>query len=328
MALQDIINSAVNVEVNRAQLVAQTVSRSGRISVASRSWTNPFRFKVTPKPVWTYEEYRSAFAELLDSDRYLPMSFMLNQVDLTTFQADLGNSWMVPYQGGGDAGGNNNLDSYQATSDTTGAKIVLTNVNSTTITAGTYLAKRGDYLRVRFSRYPHIATADVVIPTAIAGVTGTIQPAGVTVNLATGTVQAQANLSYVTTATRTAITGITTTAGLTVGQIITKTSGTGAFGGVTYIASVDSTTQISIVTTTAATSGSITFSGSGNTSTPAVAIPIHRGYIGTIGADTDVRVGARAAAFNVIVTSLPQVRYLPGRLVELTGDIELIEEVL
>jgi hypothetical protein len=59
MALQDIINSAVNVEVNRSKLVAQTVSRSGRISVASRNWTNPFRFVITPKPVWTAAEYRS-----------------------------------------------------------------------------------------------------------------------------------------------------------------------------------------------------------------------------------------------------------------------------
>lgn len=325
MALQDIINSAVNIEVNRAKLVAQTVSRSGRVSVSSRNWVNPFRFTVTPKPVWSAAEYRSVFAELLDGDRYQPHTFTLNQIDPTTFQATLGNAWMVAYQGGGDAGSyNNNLDSYSASSDTTGARIVLTNVNSTTITAGTYLAKTGDYLRLANTRYPYISTADVVIPTAAASVTGVLQPAGVTIELNVG----QARLSYVTTTTRTAITGITSTTGLTVGQVLTKTSGAGAFGGFTYIASVDSTTQISIVTTTAATSGSITFSGSGNTSEPTVAIPIHRGYIGTVSTNTGVRVGARAAAFNVYTTSLPQVRYLPGQFVELTGNIELLEEVL
>ena len=61
MALQDIINTASNIEINRSKLVAQTVSRSGRISVASRNWANPFRFTVTPKPVWTYTEYRAIF---------------------------------------------------------------------------------------------------------------------------------------------------------------------------------------------------------------------------------------------------------------------------
>jgi hypothetical protein len=326
MALQDIINSAVNVEINRSQLVAQTVSRSGRISVASRSWTCPFRFVVTPQPVWSYEDYRSVFAELLDGDRYLPMTFTLNDIDPSTFRANLGNSWMVPYQGGGDvaSGGNNTIDSYSATTDSTGAKLVLTNINSTTITAGIYLAKKGDYLRAAGTRYPHIATADVVIPTAVASASGVVQPAGVTISLGVG----QSNLSYVSTTTHTAVTAIASTTGMTVGQVLTKISGAGAFNSFTYISSVDSATQISIQTATAATSGGITFSGSGNTSEPAVAIPIHRGFIGTLSGNAFVRVGARAAAFNVIVSKLPQVRYLPGRLVELTGDIELIEEVL
>ena len=325
MSLQQIVDTAVNIEINRAKLVAQTVSRSGRISVGSRNWTNPFRFTVTPKPVWSAAEYREVFAELLDGDRYLPMTFTLNDVDPTTFLPDLGNKWMIPYQGGADVSANNGtLDSYSATADSIGARLVLTNVNSTTITAGTYLVKKGDYIRPAGFRYPYIATADVVIPTAAASVTGVVQPAGVTITLNVGL----SNLSYISTTTRTAVTSITSTAGLTVGQLLTKTSGAGAFGGVTYIASVDSATQISIVTTTAATSGSITFSGSGNTSEPTVAIPIHRGFIGTISSNTIVRVGARAGAFNVIVTNLPQVRYLPGQLVELTGDIELIEEVL
>lgn len=326
MSLQQIVDTAVNVEINRARLVAQTISRSGRISVSSRNWGNPFRFTITPKPVWTASEYRSVFAELLDYDRYLPHTFTLNNIDPVTFRANLGNAWMVPYQGGADvaSGGNNNIDSYNASSDTIGSKIVLTYDNSATITPGTYLAKTGDYLRLQNDRYPYIATADVIIPTAATGVVGVVQPAGVTIFYNVG----NSALSYVTTATRTAITGITSTAGLSVGQILTKTSGTGVFGGVTYIASVDSATQISIVSYTACTSGSITFNGSGNTSEPTAAIPIHRGYIGTVTTDRGVRVGARAAAFNVIVTNLPQVRYLPGQLVELTGNIELIEEIL
>jgi hypothetical protein len=331
MALQDIIDSAVNVEINRSKLVAQTISRSGRISTASRNWANPFRFTVTPKPVYTAAEYRSVFAALLDNDRYLPHGFYLNNIDATTFAADLGNSWMVNYQGNADANGNNALDSYSATSQTSGAMICLTNTNSTTIVAGTYLVKEGDYLRLNATRYPYIATADVVIPTAASAIAGTIQPAGVTTFLepAVAGVTAGNNLSFVTTTTRTAITGITDTSGLSVGQIITENgTNVGSFGGLTYIAAIPRTTAVIIQSTTACTAGAIVFDGTGPTSTPTVCVPVHRGYIGTVSTNTAVLVGARGAQFVVNVTKLPQIRYLPGQLVELTGDIELVEEIL
>ena len=331
MALQDIIDSAVNVEVNRSKLVAQNISRSGRISTASRNWANPFRFTVTPKPVYTAAEYRSVFAALLDNDRYLPHGFYLNNVDPTTFAADLGNSWMVNYQGGADAGGNNAIDSYSATSATSGAMICLSNVNSTTIIAGTYLVKEGDYIRVSGYRYPYIATSDVEIPTAASAISGTITAAGTTVFLepAIAGVFPGNSVSFVSTTTRTSITGITSTSGLSVGQIITE-SGTnvGSFGGLTYIAAILNTTSILIQSTTAYTAGAIVFNGTGPTSTPTVCVPIHRGFIGTISTNTVVLVGARAARFVVNVTKLPQIRYLPGQLVELTGDIELVEEIL
>lgn len=394
MALQDIIDTAVNIEVNRSKLVAQTVSRSGRISTASRNWTNPFRFVVTPKPVWTASEYRSVFAELLDRDRYEPMSMYLNNINQTTFTTTLNNSWMVNYQGGGDKigaysktyssggasgaytvtlnnvtgltvgmyafgtglatpteitsiagstitlassfttqaagsysiGSNNNLDSYQATSDTTGAKMVLTNINSNNIAAGTYLFKQGDYLRLQGYNGAYIATADVIIPTAATGITGNIQPAGVTAALDGNSFSAA---TYVTTTTRTAITAMSSTSGLSVGQIISESgTNTGSFGGITYIDSIVSSTQINIVSTTACTAGSITFNGTGPTSTPSVCVPLHRGFIGTVSTNTNIRLGARAAQFAVNVAKLPQIRYLPGQLVELTGDIELIERIV
>jgi hypothetical protein len=333
MSLQQIIDTAVNVEVNRSKLVAQTISRSGRISTASRNWANPFRFTVTPKPVWAASEYRAAFSSLLENDKYLPHGFYLNNIDPTTFRADLGNSWMVNYQGGADAssGGNNAIDSYSATSQTSGAMICLTNVNSTTIGAGTYIVKEGDYIRPVAYRYSYIATADVVIPTAASAIAGVVQPAGVTVTLqpAVAGVFPGLNVSFVTTATRTAVTGITSTAGLSVGQILTENgSNTGSFGGLTYIAQIISPTSIVIQSTTNCTSGSIVFDGTGPTSTPTVCVPVHRGFIGTISTNTTVFVGARAAQFVVNVAALPQVRYLPGQLVELTGDIELVEEIL
>jgi hypothetical protein len=402
MSLQQIIDTAVNVEVNRSKLVAQTISRSGRISVASRNWANPFRFVITPKPVWSASEYRSVFSSLLENDKYLPHGFYLNNVDATTFQADLGNSWMVNYQGDGDEntniftktfvsggapgaftvtlsnatslttgmriigtgitgfstitniagsvitiadafttqaagsytgynlGKDNVLDSYQASSETSGAMLCLSNRNSLLVTPGTYIARQGDYLRVANFRYPYVATADVVVPTTATSISGVVQPAGVTVFLepSVSGVFPGNNLTFVSTTTRTSVTGITSTAGLSVGQILTKTSGTGVFGGLTYIAEIPSPTTIVIQSTTACTSGSIVFDGTGPTSTPTVCVPIHRGFIGTISTNTNLLLGARGAQFVVNVAALPQIRYLPGQLVELTGDIELVEEIL
>jgi hypothetical protein len=329
MTMQNIIDTAVNIEVNRSKLVAQTLSRSGRISTVSRNWANPFRFTVTPKPVWTASEYREILEPIFDNDRYAPHGFYLNNISATTALATLGNSWMIPYQG--NAGANNAITSYSASSDTTGAKMVLTNVNSTTITAGLYLVKKGDYLRPGGFYYPYISTADVVIPTAATGVTGTIQPAGV--YLLTDGANASgpgSNVGFTSTTTRTFITGLSSFANLSVGQIISRTSGTGAFGGITYIDNINNSTSnpnISVTSTTAMTAGSITFNGTGPTSTPTVCVPLNRGFIGTVSTNTAVRVGARAALFNVIVAKLPQIRYLPGQLVELTGDFELIEQI-
>lgn len=328
MSLQQIIDSAVNVEINRSKLVAQTISRSGRISTASRNWANPFRFTVTPKPVWTASEYRSVFAELLDRDRYEPMSMYLNNISQSTFLATGGNSWMIPYQGGADTtANNNNIDSYEATTDTANARIVLSNVNSATITAGIYIAKKGDYLRLSGTRYPYISTADVIIPTAVSGITGTVASPGSRVALD----NTFSSTTFITTATRTVIYNMSTTTGLSVGQIISKTAGNAVLGGITYIENITSATQITIVSTTdinLTAGNSITISGTGNTSTPTVCVPIHRGYMGTVSTNTAVRVGARAAQFVVNVVKLPQIRYLPGQLIELTGDIELVEEIL
>ena len=328
MSLQNIIDTAVNIEVNRSKLVAQTVSRSGRISVASRNWANPFRFVVTPKPVWTAAEYRAAFETLLDRDKYETHAFILNNINESTGVATLGNSWMVPYQGGADADGNNSIDSYEATTDTSGTRLILTNVNSTTITAGTYIVKQGDYVLLASSvvgKNPYIATSDVVIPTAFSGRVGTITAAGTSIFYQEGITSP----AFTATTTRTGISLTTgTTSGLSVGQLLTKTAGAGAFGGITYIESINTSTFFTIVSTTACTAGSLTFSGTGPTSTPTVAVPIHRGFIGTVTGNFPVLVGARAAGFNVIVTKLPQIRYLPGQLVELTSDLELIEEIL
>lgn len=325
MALQDIIDTAVNIEVNRSKLVAQNVSRSGRISTNSRNWANPYRFVVTPKPIWTTAEYRAIFEPIFNADRYEAQEIRLSQYDNTTFLAT-NNAWITEYQGGADVDANNNaLDGIVCQTSSAGTRIVMGYSSSNAPTAGTYIVKKGDWVKPVSYIYTYQATEDIIMPTAATGISGTMTAAGTT-EFFTNTIT-----PWTTTDTRTTITGITSTAGLSVGQIITRTSGDSSFGGVTYIAGIESATEIIIQSTTANTrgsTGSITFNGSGRTDVPNLAIPIHRGFLAVLSSTNALAVGARAARFNVMVTKLPQIRYLPGQLIEFTSDFELIESIL
>ena len=225
MALQDIINSAVNIEINRSKLIAQNVSRSGRLSVASRNWANPFRFTITPKPIWSASEYRSVFEPIFTADRYATQVIELTDHNTSTGAITAsGMSWLTAYQGGLDSAGDGTLDSYTATS-MTGTSLTLTKSGSPTV--GTYIVKAGDYLRISGGSYPYIVTSDVQV------------------------------------------------------------------------------------------SGSAT-----------AVVTTHRGKLETFSSGTAVFVGQRAAVFNVVVTKLPQIKYLPGQFVEFTSDFELVEDIL
>jgi hypothetical protein len=57
-------------------------------------------------------------------------------------------------------------------------------------------------------------------------------------------------------------------------------------------------------------------------------VTVHRGKLETFSSLSDIYVGRRAALFNVIVSKLPQIRFLPGKLVEFTSDFEMVEEIL
>ena len=225
MALQDIIDTAVNIEVNRSKLVAQNVSRSGRMSVASRNWANPFRFVVTPKPVWKYDEYRAIFEPIFTADRFSTQSIALTNYDINTGTLIATNmTWLTQYQGDLDATSNGILDSYTATSASNNS---LTITKSGSPNVGDYIVKAGDYIRIQGESYPYIVSLDVQVSAS---------------------------------ATET--------------------------------------------------------------------ITTHRGILDTFSSGTNIFIGYRAARFNVKVTKLPQIRFLPGRFVEFTSDFELIEDIV
>jgi hypothetical protein len=322
MSLQGIINTAVNIEVNRSKLAAQSISRSGRILTAARNWANPYRMTVTPRPIWRLDDtitirdtstsVRAMIEAIYAADRITSTTIFLADINGTTGALTAaGMEWLVDYQGeyGNTNGILTSVTGNSAGDAASGNRMFIT-LGGTPPATDTYIVKRGDWIRPTTSaviyRYPYQVTADIVVPPSASSITGTIT----------------------STATETTITSVSSTTNLRVGQKITETgTNTGSFGGSTFITAISGTT-VSIQSTTANTAGAITFSGSATE----VAIPIHRGFLPqtgySYGGTNAILVGYRAARMNVLVTKLPSIRYLPGKYVEFNGDFELVEEIL
>lgn len=319
MSLQAIINSAVNIEINRSKLAAQSISRNGRILTAARNWSNPYRFTVSPQPIWRLSDtvsvsgetktVRSVIEDIYSADRLELQYFRLAGIDDSFNLVNPGMEWMVRYQGAAPEVNDllSNCIAASAGDAASGNRMFITFTSAPA--TDTVLFKKGDWIRPSKAvpntyNYPYQVTEDIVMPPAATGITGTIT----------------------STDTITTITGVSSTANLRVGQSIVESgTNTGSFGGSTFITDIDGTT-ITIQSTLPNTAGSITFNGSGTT----VAIPIHRGFIPQTGytyTNSVITVGYRAARFGVYVTKLPNLRYLPGQFVEFTGDFELVEYI-
>lgn len=155
MSIQKIVDSAVSIEINRSKLIAQSVSRSGRLLTASRNWANPYRFTVTPKPVWLWDATtQGIFAVLHDNDRYTEDSFYL------TYTSGGSLNWLTQYQGTLDVNNNDVLDDMVIASEPTGASLTLTYSGNSATNAGRYIVRRGDWIRPTNHRYPYQATTD------------------------------------------------------------------------------------------------------------------------------------------------------------------------
>jgi len=152
MSLQGIINTASNIQVTRQEVVAQTVTRSGRIYTGRRDTVKPWQFKVTPADVYPWSIARPALEGILAKDRYeeATISFSVS-----------GQAWMFGYQGA-------------LTASELANNVAITGVSNRTITAtisGTVLSKAstdlifasGDIIQPlqNTHRYPYVVTDNV-----------------------------------------------------------------------------------------------------------------------------------------------------------------------
>jgi hypothetical protein len=158
MSIQNIVDTATSIEINRSKLVAQSISRSGRLLTATRNWANPYRFVITPKPIWSWDTTtQGIFGVLFDNDRHIEDSFYLSQTSGGPLE------WMTSYKGTLDATNNDVLDDMTVASEPTGASITMTYAGNSATNAGRYIVRKGDWIRPTDHRYPYQATADQVI---------------------------------------------------------------------------------------------------------------------------------------------------------------------
>ena len=147
MSIQNIINKAQHIEIDRKKFVGQTVSRSQRIKTAERSTAQPWRFKITPPAALMWAESR-AFIEVID------MNDRINEYEISLNNNSAMN-YITEYQGSMTQSQINNITIYSATTNT----ITLTNLPS--VGSSTVIFAAGDFIQPANSRYPYTVTANV-----------------------------------------------------------------------------------------------------------------------------------------------------------------------
>lgn len=163
MSLQTIIDSATNIQINRSKLVAQSISRSGRILTASRNWANPFRLTISPKPIWLWSDYRDEFETIFNYDRYTEHTIYLSNFGQTKTDLD----WISEYRGTAPHT-LYVLDNFVVdAAGITGTTINLDYSGNTTTNNGKYIVRKGDWIRPTDHDYPYQVTADVQIATGV-----------------------------------------------------------------------------------------------------------------------------------------------------------------
>jgi hypothetical protein len=159
MSIQNIINRAQQIEIDRRRMVGQSISRSQRIKTAERSTSQPWKFKVTPPAQLPWTTSRG-FIELIDfNDRVNEYTISLNDVP--------GMNYITAYQGPLTQA---QLDALTISTSTT-ATLILTTLptigdaladTSTVVTSATVIFAAGDIIQPDNSRYPYSVSAEVL----------------------------------------------------------------------------------------------------------------------------------------------------------------------
>ena len=141
MSIQNIIDKAQQIEIDRRKIISQSISRSQRIKTAERSTAQPWKFKITPPGSLPWSASRG-FIEVIDfNDRNTEYTISLNN--------NTNMNYITSYLGGITQGQLNSL-TIQAVGTST-----LTITSLPSVSSSTVIFAKGDLIQPENSRYPY-----------------------------------------------------------------------------------------------------------------------------------------------------------------------------
>ena len=155
MSIQNIIDKAQSIEIDRKRVIGQTISRSQRIKTSERASAQPWKFKVTPPGMLSWSDSRG-FIEVIDfNDRANEYTISLNN--------NSGMNYITSYQGGFTAAQLNSMTIHAVGT----SSFTLTNLPGG-MASGTVMFQPGDFIQPINSRYPY-----TVVSTSTRGINTT-----------------------------------------------------------------------------------------------------------------------------------------------------------
>lgn len=148
--LQDIINNATTLHINRRKMVGIQYSRNQIAKVGETPTRNPWRFIVKHDRMIPYAQARQLIEELDTLDRATPQQITMSSNSKLSF--------LFAYQGVMNA---TQINALRVTSFN-GNQLVLNSL--TNITPQAIMFKKGDFIQLAGHPYPFTVTADVTRP--------------------------------------------------------------------------------------------------------------------------------------------------------------------
>lgn len=154
MGLQDIIDNAQDIEIDRRRVVGQTMSRSQRIKTAERASAQPLRLTVSPPAMMKWSSSREMIQAIEQADRVDESEVSLSN--------STGMQYITAYRGSLSSAQLNAITIQTASTNT----LVLTDLPS--VSSSVVMFRPGDFIQPTNSRYPY-----TVVSTSTRGVNTT-----------------------------------------------------------------------------------------------------------------------------------------------------------
>jgi len=154
MSIQNLIDSAQSLQIDRRKVSNMQVTRSGRVKTSQLASAQPWIFRLEASPGIKYSTNRAMLEELDRLDRIIEETINIGQTNP-------GLAYLVDYKGEFTAAQRANITI--SSFDAANSIVVLNLTNTGLISNGAYLFRKGDYFQPSGGyRYPLTVTADVL----------------------------------------------------------------------------------------------------------------------------------------------------------------------